>query len=182
MAETCPDYKSTIESAIVEGEVAYWVCEDCGACVERKAHQATPQERLAQFENSRNIKLPASYLRSLEQTKGVRLQHGVVAVKEAPDGRPVFRYFDEWVEVGKFRRIEGPEFETIFHSNYLTREWELPEELALIEGDGHAWLALDYRACSQEPPVIFIESQDGSSVRLAESFQDLLELNPSADL
>ena len=41
-----------------------------------------------------------------------------------------------------------PEHETaqnLLHTEYMGREWGLPEKQVLLSGDGHYWITLDYR-------------------------------------
>jgi hypothetical protein len=58
----------------------------------------------------------------------------------------------------------------------LAKEWELPENVVPLDGDGHTWVALDYRDPSTpEPTVIFIESEHRRSFVLATSFEEFLE-------
>ncbi|MGY3215794.1 hypothetical protein ACVWWV_000296 [Bacillus sp. TE9122W] len=38
-------------------------------------------------------------------------------------------------------------------SAYLIKEWELPEGLVLISGDGHTWVAMDYRKMKKNPAI-----------------------------
>lgn len=60
-------------------------------------------------------------------------------------------------------------------TRYLTPEWGLPERLVLLDGDGHTWVALDYRNCSgNNPNAVFIESDSGATVQIASSFAELL--------
>ena len=55
------------------------------------------------------------------------------------------------------------------------REWELPRNVIPLCGDGHTWIALDYRniACA-EPSVIFIETSTYQSHRLADDFSSFV--------
>ncbi|MDD9269595.1 SMI1/KNR4 family protein [Paenibacillus sp. GCM10023248] len=48
------------------------------------------------------------------------------------------------------------------------------EELIIISGDGHLWIALDYRNCNDEPPVKYIESDGGFTIELANNFNSFL--------
>ncbi len=45
----------------------------------------------------------------------------------------------------------------------------------LLDGDGHTWIALDYRKPGREPPVIFIESDSKESTVLAPTFAAFFE-------
>lgn len=56
----------------------------------------------------------------------------------------------------------------------MRREWDLPEGLVLLDGDGHTWLALDYRASALDPPVVFFATDTGRSHVLASSFGEFL--------
>ena len=43
----------------------------------------------------------------------------------------------------------------------------------LIDGDGHSWLALDYRRTG-EPAVIVIETDEMESLKVANSFAEMV--------
>nr|WP_050614431.1 SMI1/KNR4 family protein [Bacillus testis] len=59
----------------------------------------------------------------------------------------------------------------ILESAYLIEEWELPNNIVLISGSGHSWVALDYRDTEEEPPVIFIDAEEGQIIELASGFE-----------
>ena len=53
-------------------------------------------------------------------------------------------------------------------------EWGLPKNIVLISGDGHIWIALDYRNQSENPPVILLD-EEGAGVRtLAPNFESFI--------
>jgi hypothetical protein len=60
---------------------------------------------------------------------------------------------------------------------YLLEEWGLPGGLVLLSGDGHAWIALDYRSASggDPPSVIYVDADSGLEVLLAPSFRVFVE-------
>lgn len=60
-------------------------------------------------------------------------------------------------------------------SEYLIKEWGLPRNIVLISGDGHSWIALDYRNTKQEPPVIFVDVDDGQIIKIAPNFEAFLK-------
>ncbi|MFJ4366657.1 SMI1/KNR4 family protein [Streptomyces chartreusis] len=66
---------------------------------------------------------------------------------------------------------------SLLDSAYLVEEWELPSALVLLSGDGHCWIALDYRACRQqgEPSVTWFDVDDGTELALAADFQRFVE-------
>lgn len=69
------------------------------------------------------------------------------------------------------------------HSPYLRDEWGLPDGLVLISGDGHDFIALDYRraANSGQPDVTWFDTDDLTEIPLAASFRDFVEgLSPES--
>lgn len=60
------------------------------------------------------------------------------------------------------------------NQSYLD-EWELPGDLILLDGDGHAWIALDYRESSVDPSVCWVDADTGKIIPLASTFGDFLE-------
>ena len=54
------------------------------------------------------------------------------------------------------------------------QEWDLPPGLLLFDGDGHLWLALDYRNCQEEPPVVCVISDGPHVIPVAPSFAEFL--------
>jgi hypothetical protein len=79
---------------------------------------------------------------------------------------------------------------SLLDSPRLNAEWKQPSELLLFSGDGHWWLALDYRDCGPdgEPPIVFYENDSEGSpdeLVLASSFREficLLEPEPEAEV
>jgi hypothetical protein len=72
----------------------------------------------------------------------------------------------------------------ILDNDYYVEEWALPDGLVLLTGDGHWWIALDYRRTGPEaePSVCWFDTDEGDSVELAPSFDDFVRgLRPLAD-
>jgi hypothetical protein len=57
----------------------------------------------------------------------------------------------------------------LLDSAYSVEEWGLPSSLVLLSGDGHCWIALDYRACGErgEPSVTWFDVDEGKALPLA---------------
>ena len=51
----------------------------------------------------------------------------------------------------------------------------MPERLVLLSGDGHTWIALDYRNVAENPPVIFIDNEFEEIIELAPNFESFLQ-------
>ncbi|KUM67070.1 SMI1/KNR4 family protein [Streptomyces griseorubiginosus] len=66
---------------------------------------------------------------------------------------------------------------SLLDTAYLIEEWGLPSPLVLLSGDGHCWIALDYRECGKhgEPSVMWFDVDDGTELPLAADFQAFVE-------
>ncbi|MET9955836.1 SMI1/KNR4 family protein [Streptomyces sp. NPDC006339] len=90
--------------------------------------------------------------------------------------------FDELLGVGR----PGDEW-SLLESPSLVEEWGLPSPLVLLSGDGHCWIALDYRACGPhgEPSVTWFDTESGTDsvteLPLARDFRSFVERLTSAD-
>ncbi|GMG78163.1 hypothetical protein ShirakiTA10_11250 [Bacillus safensis] len=58
-------------------------------------------------------------------------------------------------------------------SAYLINEWELPEGLVLISGDGHTWVVMDYRKMKKNPSIHYFDVEMEEDFKLANSFDEL---------
>ncbi|SEP95578.1 SMI1/KNR4 family protein [Lentzea albida] len=75
----------------------------------------------------------------------------------APDHVP----FDSLMGIGT---AEGTL--SLLDTPYLVEEWGLPSPVVLLTGDGHTWIALDYREPG-EPSVVWLDAEDESELQLA---------------
>ena len=76
----------------------------------------------------------------------------------------------------KVEEIMGIHEEGILLSEYLAEEWDLPKNLVLFSGSGHAWIGFNY-AGRDIPNVVYVEPDDGDGNNfhvLAESFTEFL--------
>ena len=66
----------------------------------------------------------------------------------------------------------GENDEGILQNAYL-REWQMPDGLVLLSGDGHWWIALDYRRSGPAgpPSVGWYDNEAGEDVELADDFE-----------
>jgi hypothetical protein len=58
---------------------------------------------------------------------------------------------------------------SILDSPELDLEWDMPSEPVLLTGDGHCWIALDYRRSGPagEPSVVWFDNEVGEDLELA---------------
>ena len=61
----------------------------------------------------------------------------------------------------------------IMQTEYLIKEWGLPEKQVLLSGDGHWWITLDYRQ-SENPSVRWIDLECNEDIHIADNFEDFI--------
>ncbi|MEU9777727.1 SMI1/KNR4 family protein [Streptomyces sp. NPDC047968] len=66
---------------------------------------------------------------------------------------------------------------SLLDTPYLVEEWGLPSPLVLLSGDGHCWIALDYRFCDRqgEPSVTWFDTDWDTELNLAADFRTFIE-------
>lgn len=66
---------------------------------------------------------------------------------------------------------------SLLDTPYLVEEWGLPSPLVLLTGDGHWWIALDYRECGPdgEPSVTWFDTELDQDLLLAPDFRTFVE-------
>lgn len=73
--------------------------------------------------------------------------------------------------------IKGSKLDTLEQSDYYIKEWNLPQKILLLAGEGHWWICFDYRNFneSNEPKISYIDSDYSVDQVIADSFQDFIE-------
>lgn len=168
----CQKCNSKFPTPTVVGGVAYFVCAGCGHCHEiENFKNLSKGERVKLFELEYNVALPEAFV-SYDQPTGSWL------VKLPDSSSQGFRdHFGEgYVCIDGIWGLQLYEGSSVFQTQRLIKEWNLPERLVLIAGNGHYWLALDYRERRKDPPVIVIVTDTGESLQVARSFAELLTL------
>ncbi|WP_129688971.1 SMI1/KNR4 family protein [Gottfriedia acidiceleris] len=136
---------------------------------ENDLYQLEPltDEMVKKAEEKFNIKLPNKYIEILKQQNG-----GVIKFDSFPTEIPT-SWADDHINVD---HILGIGEETgILESEYLIKEWGLPRNIVLISGDGHSWIALDYRKTKVDPPVIYIDLDEDQIIKIAPKFEVFLK-------
>lgn len=129
-------------------------------------------EAVRDAEKVLGVRLPEALLELL------RVQNGGVVVDErsafpsgptswASDHAP----FDSLMGIGAAERTTS-----LLDTPYLVGEWGLPSPVVLLTGDGHWWIALDYRTCGPdgEPSVVWLDADDESELALAPDLRTFL--------
>ncbi|MEQ0564546.1 SMI1/KNR4 family protein [Amycolatopsis sp. NEAU-NG30] len=126
-------------------------------------------------------------LAAAERELGVRLPAELAELLRLRDGGTVAAHCDafptreptSWSETHvPFELLNG--IASLLDSAYLIGEWDLPERLVLLSGDGPTWIGLDYRR-SPVPAVTWFDADFGTELALAPTFREFAEgLVPSA--
>jgi len=140
-------------------------------------HPPVSDSLVREVEALLGVTLPESYVALMRQKNGGYIGEQLVPVEgDVPEDMD--HYVDHGcVSVGSIAGLnpDPDAANSVSRTGYMTREWDLPEGLVLLDGDGHTWVALDYRQRPDDPPVIFIESDSGQHVTLAPDFARFLE-------
>lgn len=124
------------------------------------------EKGIAKAEKKLGVTLPDTYKKLiLEQNGGYTLHNAFPT--DQPNG-----WAEDHVSFDHLRGIAKGE--GIMDSDYLIEEWELPEGLVLICGDGHTWIALDYRETKEHPPIHYFDLEYETDFKLTDSFDELI--------
>jgi hypothetical protein len=142
-----------------------------------RAHGVQPaltQAIVADAEQTLGLRLPASLLALLR----VRNGGGVVADRNAfPTDRPTSWSEDHIPFTHLLGVGTGGRGRSLLETPYLVTEWELPFPVVLLSGDGHYWIALDYRTRGPlaEPSVTWFDTDSDTELPLAPDFRTFVE-------
>lgn len=118
-------------------------------------------------------------LHLVEQKLGVVLPEDYVALMKVHNGGSLaynmLRYGDGPDDEEYFPNIYGIDAEEgIIESPYLVEQWEIEKGLVLFSGEGHYWLAFDYREPTTDPAIIYIDQEYEYCLKVADNFTALV--------
>ncbi|MEC0985938.1 SMI1/KNR4 family protein [Bacillus safensis] len=124
-------------------------------------------EEVAKAEKKLGVTLPDTYKKLILEQNGGYIVHNAFPSTHS----------NSWAEDHiQFNHLLGiAEDEGIMDSAYLIKEWELPEGLVLINGDGHTWVAMDYRKTKENPSIHYFDVEMEEDFKLADSFDEFIE-------
>ncbi|WP_342489927.1 SMI1/KNR4 family protein [Bacillus sp. FSL M8-0049] len=124
-------------------------------------------EEVAKAEKKLGVTLPDTYKKLILEQNGGYTIHNAFPTTHS----------NSWAEDHiQFNHLLGiAEDEGIMDSAYLIKEWELPEGLVLINGDGHTWVAMDYRKTKENPSIHYFDVEMEEDFKLADSFDEFIE-------
>ncbi|AXI10244.1 SMI1/KNR4 family protein [Oceanobacillus zhaokaii] len=112
------------------------------------------------------VELPETYKQLILKQNG-----GYITYNSYPTKKPT-AWSEDHIQFDYILGIGNEE--GILDSELLIKEWDLPKGLILINGDGHTWVALDYRKKKKNPPVIYFDTEENTSFKLAKNFDVFL--------
>lgn len=118
-------------------------------------------------EKAFNIKLPRTYINLLKEQNGGCLEKTCLPVNFKNDWADDHILFDYLLGIKKDKGI--------MESNYLLKEWGVKEKnLIIISGDGHFFVALDYRTNEENPTVVYIDTTEDKITKIYEDFSSMV--------
>ncbi|PKG22890.1 SMI1/KNR4 family protein [Niallia nealsonii] len=123
-------------------------------------------EDIKKAEQQFKVTLPDSYIHLLKEQNG-----GSILFNAFPAIQEDF-FIEPYIEVDYIYGIG--EINGILETDYYLQEWEMPKGLILFNGDGHTWLAFDYRNVAANPPIIYIDNESEQIIKIAEDFEEFL--------
>ncbi|MFJ7745765.1 SMI1/KNR4 family protein [Peribacillus sp. NPDC097295] len=124
-------------------------------------------EMVEKAEQDLKVKLPPSYIDILKEQNG-----GFTNFNSYPIDFPT-SWAENHIRVDHIFGIG--EKNSILDSEYLIKEWEMPEGLILFNGDGHTWVAFDYRNVDSNPSIVYVDNEDETIIKISNTFDEFLE-------
>lgn len=142
---------------------SFWEIDEEGYYTLKKINA----EEIAKAEKKLGVTLPDTYKKLILEQNGGYTIHNAFPTTHS----------NSWAEDHiQFNHLLGiAEDEGIMDSSYLIKEWELPEGLVLINGDGHTWVAMDYRKTKENPTIHYFDVEMEEDFKLADSFDKFIE-------
>ncbi|OAI51283.1 hypothetical protein AYO44_05120 [Planctomycetaceae bacterium SCGC AG-212-F19] len=134
-------------------------------------HPPLTDAMVAEAERQLGVRLPAEYLALLRVQNG-----GYTRGFGFPMGRRTTWAADHVPLHDLFGIVTNPDHRTaqnILKTAYMRREWGLPSRQALLTGEGHWWISLDYRS-GAVPSVVWLAIDSGEDIQVAPSFSAFL--------
>lgn len=123
-------------------------------------------EAIVLVEEKLGVELPALYKKLIRKQNGGYIKRTVFPIDFSTSS------VENYIEVD---RIMGIGEAGILDSPYLIKEWELRNDLVLLNGEGHTWVAMDYRGKTKDPSIIYIDVEEEVEIQLASSFSEFIE-------
>lgn len=117
-----------------------------------------------------SIKIPKKYIELL------KIQNGGFINFNALDVRGKFYEGNNYIYIDHLLGVK--QNEGILQTDYLKNEWDIKKEnIVIISGNGHSWIALDYNmTVDNEPSVIYIDTNEETKItKIFNNFGEMLQ-------
>ena len=144
----------------------------CDDAVDFEVQDPLTEAMVARAEETLGVRLPEPYLALLHVQNG-GYTTDVFQAHPAPEPTS---WASDHVPFDSMFGI-GANGEGVLQSAVLSREWRMPAGLVLLTGDGHWWIALDYRRSGSAgpPSVVWYDNEVGEDIQLACNFKTFIE-------
>lgn len=126
---------------------------------------------LAEAESLLNVRFPRAYVDALRHKNGGSTigEYFPLPTQDIPPHLAGFVDHGH-VSISGLNGI-GSSHQSVLQTPYMTEEWQLPPGFVLLDGDGHTWIAFDYRDPNKAPAIVFLDSDSGDTLFVADSFK-----------
>ncbi len=132
------------------------------------------KEMITQAETLFDVEFPDEYIKILSTQNGGYLLYDTYSCLLMPSYSSIEIQIDHLFGIGgNVGILDIPHFQ---------EEWNLPKGVVLISGDGHEWVALDYRNSKANPPIVYVDSEEETITTIATSFNEFLTVLMSGTL
>ena len=141
---------------------------------EPASNETLTDDMIASAERQLGVRLPKSYLDALRTKNGGSTigRYIKLPTQHVPD------HLSHYVDHGYIAVLElngiGTGDDTILETDYFVGEWGLPGPIVILSGEGHWWIAFDYRVAHENPPIVFLDSDSGDTLHLSNDFASFL--------
>ncbi len=150
-------------------------------------NQEISSSTIDEIEQQLGIKLPLSYVSLMKKWNGghLRDEYQILIKGIVPENLNYYLGDGFWT-LSTLAGIssDASNSDGLVCTAQTAHEWGIPDKVIAFDGDAHTWVAFDYRdSNSEEPKIIFIESDDLQSFNLADDFASFIDqLIPSTEV
>lgn len=130
--------------------------------------ESISKDVIEDYERMKDIQLPESYKENILIQNGGEIKFNAFPTKQST------RWASDHIYIAHIFGL-GKGDNSISHSDYYIKEWELPEGIILFSGTGHTWLAFDYRQTKEDPPIIYVDTERSITLKIATNFDEFLQ-------
>lgn len=138
---------------------------------------------VTQAESLLDVRFPSAFVEALRRKNGGSILGEYVPLPPQTIPEHLVGFVDHGhISIAGINGV-GSSFQSVLKTPYMIEEWQLPKGFVLLDGDGHTWIAFDYRSPGNDPRIVFLDSESGDTLFLAKNFEDFSSsLIPHEDL